>query len=127
MKSGELAQLAGVNLQTLRYYEREQLLRKPSRTAAGYRQYTEDDLQQLIFIKECQRLGFTLDEIKTLGGLHHNMTAATRAQISAIAAERVRLIDEKIAALRHMRERLQPLCDDPATGELVCPVRPECA
>jgi DNA-binding transcriptional MerR regulator len=121
VKSGELARRGGVNLQTLRYYERECLLRQPPRTAAGYRLYTEGDLQQLIFIKECQRLGFTLEEIKILGGLHHNISSASMTRISAIATERVRLIDEKIAALESMRERLLSLCQDTKASSMVCP------
>jgi len=58
MRIGELARRARVNLQTVRFYERRGLLRKPARTRAGYRIYEDADLESLVFIKWCQRLGF---------------------------------------------------------------------
>lgn len=119
MRTGELARRAGVNLQTIRFYEREQLLRKPARSASGYRVYAEHDLYQLIFIKECQQLGFTLQEIRLLAELHQSMLHgksagkgdADLARIAELARERIRLIDAKICALSRMRERLMPLVD----------------
>ena len=62
LKIGELAALAGVNVQTVRYYERRQLLGEPARTRAGYRQYSAQDVSMLRFIKRSQALGFSLEE-----------------------------------------------------------------
>ena len=72
MKIGDLAKRAGVNVQSIRFYEREQLLRQPARTASGYRSYTEHDLEHVVFIKQCQHLGFTLKEIRELADLHRS-------------------------------------------------------
>ncbi|HTA84899.1 MAG TPA: MerR family transcriptional regulator, partial [Silvibacterium sp.] len=58
--------LAEVNIQTVRFYEREGRLRAPVRTASGYRSYAESDLEQLHFIRLCQELSFTLHEIQQL-------------------------------------------------------------
>ena len=60
---GELAREAGVNVQTVRYYERRGLLEEPPRTASGYRKYPESDIARLGFIRRAQSLGFTLGEI----------------------------------------------------------------
>jgi DNA-binding transcriptional MerR regulator len=63
LRSGELAAAAGVNLQTLRYYERRGLLAEPARTPGGHRLYPADTVTLLGVIKAAQRLGFTLDEV----------------------------------------------------------------
>jgi DNA-binding transcriptional MerR regulator len=73
MRIGELAARAEVNIQTLRFYEREGLLRLPERTAAGYRSYAESDLERVRFIRVCQGLGFTLREIYQLLELHREL------------------------------------------------------
>jgi Hg(II)-responsive transcriptional regulator len=63
---GSLAKRTGVSIQTLRYYERRKLLSPPARTKGGYRQYPEDEVQRLKFIRHAQGLGFTLDEVSEL-------------------------------------------------------------
>ncbi|WP_151733982.1 MerR family transcriptional regulator [Paenibacillus tengchongensis] len=62
--SGELAKTAGINIETLRYYEKHGLLPEPERTASGYRLYTEETLLQLTMIHNAKRCGFTLREIR---------------------------------------------------------------
>lgn len=130
MKTSELAHQAGVNIQTLRYYERERLLSAPPRTPAGYRCYSRRDLDCVVFIKTCQQLGFTLEDIRSLAGLHDRLTPgaagrageAARLEIAAIAQHRLRQIDEKLRQLTEMRTHLQALCDPPARDvELRCP------
>ena len=66
MKIGELAKQAGVSVQAVRFYERRRLLRAPRRTAAGYRIYTERDLEIVRAIKQMQHFGFTLKEIRRI-------------------------------------------------------------
>ena len=130
MKTGELARQAGVNIQTVRFYERERLLAAPPRTPAGYRCYRQQDLQRVVFIKTCQQLGFTLEDIRSLAGQHDRLTpgagagagAAGLAGIAAIAQQRLRQIDEKLRQLSEMRAHLQALCDLSAPdAELRCP------
>ena len=64
MRIGELAERAGVSVQAIRFYERRRLMRTPRRTAAGYRIYSEQDLESVTLIKKMQRFGFKLVEIR---------------------------------------------------------------
>jgi MerR family copper efflux transcriptional regulator len=73
MRIGELSQRAGLNIQTIRFYERKRVLREPQRTPSGYRSYEPADLERLIFIKQSQKLGFTLREIRQMVELHHRI------------------------------------------------------
>ena len=66
LRSGELAKQAGVNVETLRVYERKGILPQPPRRASGYREYPPDAVDRIRFIKRAQELGFTLKEIKEL-------------------------------------------------------------
>ena len=66
MQIGELAQQAGVSVQTVRFYERRQLLPEPVRKESGYREYGENELKQLRFIRQAKSLGFALDEIREI-------------------------------------------------------------
>lgn len=66
MQIGELAQQAGVTVQTVRFYERRRLLPEPLRKQSGYRQYGENELKQLRFIRQAKSLGFSLDEIREI-------------------------------------------------------------
>jgi len=132
MRIGELARRADVNIQTLRFYEREGLLRPPVRTASGYRSYADSDLERVRFIRLCQGLGFTLREVYQLLQLHRQLSSydgktimkpAAVREIVAMTNERLALIDEKIAALTAMRSELtslaKALTDD---GPAVCPM-----
>lgn len=101
---GQLADTAGVHVETVRYYERRGLLAEPPRTAAGYRQYAAADLWRLQFIARGKRLGFTLAEIAEILGdgddrSAERVLAAARAKIDAVehaqrelAATRARLV-----------------------------------
>jgi MerR family transcriptional regulator, copper efflux regulator len=74
MRIGQLATRAGVNIQTIRFYERRRILSAPPRSISGYRQYAEADLDELRIIRRCKELGFTLKEIQQLLGLHRATT-----------------------------------------------------
>ena len=115
MHIGELARNAGVNVQTIRFYEREGLLPRPPRTEAGYRCYEWSDLEQVIFIKCNQDLGFTLAEIKELFDLHNLIATKSRRPrrkstevqtIIGIVRERLLTINKKIRLLHDMRRKL---------------------
>ena len=131
MRTGELAKRAGVNIQTLRFYEREQLLRKPSRTASGYRSYDERDLWQVNFIRECQHLGFTLKEIQQLDFLHRSIGSLKNpatdrrkfVEVMSIVKERLEVIEQKIQSLQKMREQLFQMLEETRGGQVGgCPV-----
>jgi DNA-binding transcriptional MerR regulator len=129
MKIGDLAKRAGVNIQTIRFYERERVMRAAPRTASGYRAYGDRDLQHVMFVKQCQQLGFTLAEIKQLATLHEslaatlNMDAAALARFAAMAGERLQLIDAKIAGLQDMRRNLERLLRQTGSPADQCPGR----
>jgi MerR family mercuric resistance operon transcriptional regulator len=116
MRIGELAREAGVHIQTLRFYERRGLLRKPSRTPSRYRDYTSADLETVVFIKWCQPLGFTLREVGQLLQLHAALAHLPGARagpksreltsIVRIAEEKLATIEQKIASLRAMKKQV---------------------
>jgi DNA-binding transcriptional MerR regulator len=132
MHIGELARSAQVNVQTIRFYERQGLLPRPMRSAAGYRCYEARDLERVIFIKRNQELGFTLAEIQQLLDLHTAMTAMSRprrrksAEVQAIIAmgqERLQTINRKIRTLHDMRRNLASVVKHlESTNIATCPV-----
>src|SRR3972149_1456098 len=83
---GQLAQLVGVGVDTVRFYERAGLLQRPERTAAGYRLYAPEALARLRFIRKAQALGFTLDEIKRILSLRGQGAATCRCVIAIAGA-----------------------------------------
>lgn len=120
---GDVASRAGVNIQTLRYYERRGILGRPRRSASGYRQYPPDTVRLIRFIKRAQDLGFTLEEIEELITLRQSSTRK-RDAARVLAAKKMRDIDEKLARLQAMRSALYTLIDDCECGRetLVCPI-----
>ena len=108
MRIGALARSAGVNVQTVRYYERRGLLPDPRRRGAGYREYSGDTLQRLRFIKRAQELGFTLAEIDELLGLRLR-GSATAADVKARAGEKIAEIERKLRDLERIRDALTHL------------------
>lgn len=108
MKIGEVATKAGVNVQTLRYYERRGLLREPARLRSGYRTYSADTVQVVRFVKQAQALGFTLDDANELLRLARGGPGACGA-VRTLASTKVDEFDRKIGMLRAMRRALQRL------------------
>lgn len=105
LRTGEVAAQAGVNVQTLRYYERRGLLEDPGRRASGYREYRPDAVRLIRFIKRAQELGFTLAEVEELLRLRSDRTASC-SQVRAAAETKIEDIERKIRALRAMRRAL---------------------
>ncbi|MDI2129043.1 MerR family transcriptional regulator [Yinghuangia seranimata] len=116
LRSGQLADAAGVNPQTLRYYERRGLLPEPERTLGGHRVYPPDAVALLRVIKAAQRLGFSLDEVAELleAGRHHH--GRDSGGLQARAAAKLAEIDARIADLQVIRaalvEAVDAGCDD---------------
>ena len=109
MKIGELASKAGVNIQSVRFYERRRILREPARTPSGYRVYSTSDLEDILFVKQCQDLGFTLREIQPMVNLHRAAARTTGTggrrpaefrDIGELARVKLQQIDEKMRALK---------------------------
>ena len=115
MRPSQVASGAGVNLQTLRYYERRGLIPLPRRLLSGYRSYDPAVVGRVRFVKAAQQLGFSLDGVTTLldlaGGGPDNCDAAR-----LLAVEKIDQLDAKIATLSAMRESLRQLvatCERP--------------
>src|SRR5262249_48247565 len=118
----EAAEQAGVNVQTLRYYERRGLLPRTPRRTSGYREFPADAVRIVRFIKRAQELGFSLDEVEELLRLR-GASARNRTRARAVAERPVQQIDRKIAELQRMRHALRTLmdsCHEGATPE--CPI-----
>jgi redox-sensitive transcriptional activator SoxR len=105
MKVGEVAERAGVNVETLRYYERRGLLPEPDREPSGHRRYDEETVRFLRAIKEAQAVGFTLSEIAEYLGAARRSGSPSEALRVRMAAK-IDEIDGRIAGLRRMREEL---------------------
>jgi DNA-binding transcriptional MerR regulator len=115
---GQLAHEAGVNVETIRYYERRGLLREPPRTPAGYRQYSTDDLWRLQFIARAKQLGFTLTEIARLG----TGDGASVEGVLRMAQSKIHMLEERQRELSDTRSRLLQLvtsCQDPNSEDCV--------
>jgi MerR family transcriptional regulator, copper efflux regulator len=108
MRIGEFARKAGVNVQTVRYYERRGLLPEPERRESGYREYTHTCLERLQFIRRSQELGFTLSEIEELLTLRTD-PHTTAADVKHRAEAKVADIEAKIEDLRQIRHALKHL------------------
>ena len=109
---GKLAEMAGVGVETVRFYQRKNLLREPKVTQ-GFRTYTEEDAQRIKFIKRAQELGFTLAEVKELLELN-TKTRVTCATVKTKTQEKLSEIEAKIADLNRMKfllEKLANACD----------------
>ena len=123
LTTGELAKQGGVNLESIRFYERERLLPKAPRTASGYRMFSADDVRRVRFIKRAQELGFSLKEIKELLALRFDPDTSC-ADVRKRAETKLSDIDQKISDLKRMRKilaRLTSAC--PGRGNLDrCPI-----
>ena len=112
MRSGELARAAGVNPQTLRYYERRGLLAEPRRSPGGHREYPSDALTALRVIKTAQRLGFTLDEVADLVALSVRRRPGLHDRAAEKLAEITARIEELTAMAATLQVAIEAGCDD---------------
>jgi DNA-binding transcriptional MerR regulator len=119
VRSGELAAAAGVNPQTLRYYERRGLLPEPGRSLGGHREYPTDAARRLRAIKAAQRLGFTLDEIAEL-------LPGRGPGLPALAAAKLADVDARLAELLALRATLVEVLDAGCADLAGCAAEPAC-
>ncbi|MEV0354771.1 MerR family transcriptional regulator [Nocardia sp. NPDC050697] len=128
MRSGQLAAAAGVNVQTLRYYERRGILPEPDRSPGGHRLYPEQSVSVLRMIKAAQRLGFTLDEVAELLEATHPRGARAEAGLRERARAKLAEVDAKLTELHAVRDTLAAAlaagCTDLLTGSRApcCPI-----
>lgn len=120
---GQLAKAVGVNIQTVRYYERRRLLGPSARRPSGYRIYGEDEEQRLRFIKNAQALGFTLQEIAELFKLSVTSTARC-GDVQRRAQAKLTHVEAKVRDLRALARALRSLIRDCRAGQPTdrCPI-----
>jgi MerR family mercuric resistance operon transcriptional regulator len=102
MRIGQLATSVGVNVETIRYYQRIGLIDVPAKPYGGYRSYSDRDLQQLRFIRRAQQLGFSLEDIRTLLSL----SSSECRQVQKLATENLDLVKGKLRQLRKIESAL---------------------
>ena len=108
MLIGELAKLAGCEVETIRYYEREQLLSKPERSNAGYRHYQGEHLGELNFILHCRSLGISLAEIRQLASFKADQSLACE-EINQLIDRHIGKVQQQVESLRLLEQQLQML------------------
>ena len=123
MQIGQLAQHAGVPIDTVRYYERQGILPPPQRQASGYRHYRSDDVARLRFVRRAKALGFSLAEVRELLALS-SRPAEDMAGLKAAASEKLAGVEYKLAELERVRDGLKALITAcPGHGALArCPI-----
>jgi len=131
MNIGQAAQASGVSAKMIRYYESIDLISAARRTDAGYRQYSETDVQTLRFVKRSRDLGFSIERIRTLLSLWQDRGRQS-ADVKRLARGYIAELEEDIRKLQSIRDQLQhvannchgdgrpdcPILDDLACGQL---------
>jgi len=111
LKVGMVAKAAGVGVQTLHYYERLGLLRKPQRSAGNYRLYSPEAIRRVQFIKKAQAIGLTLEETKQILALKEHGRAPCR-KVAELGEKHLQEIDMRLAELRKYRRALAQALSD---------------
>lgn len=111
LRAGELAQLAEVSTDTLRHYERKGLLAAPRRSVNGYREYPKSALRRVRLVRRALEIGFTLDELSRVLGVRDRGGAPCR-QVRALAGEKLREVETRLAELVELRNELRKLLID---------------
>ena len=119
---GAMSRETGVNIETIRYYERIAIMPKPDRTEGGNRQYNYDQLKRLFFIKRCRELGFNIEEIRALLRMvdHADFTCG---EVHHMTVEHLTNVKKKISDLRRLERSLQAMAAECSKGDIPeCPV-----
>jgi DNA-binding transcriptional MerR regulator len=127
LRSGQVARAAGVNIETLRYYERRGLLAEPARSLGGHRMYPAETVTVLRVIKAAQRLGFTLGEVADLLEVgRHRHGPAHQPGLHQRAAAKLAEVEERIADLTTIRDTLRATLDAGCADLIECAGEDRC-
>lgn len=107
MLRSQVSSLLEIDIETIRYYEKLNLITKPQRLSNGYRSYSDKNLEEIKFIQHCRSLGIGLEEIKTLNDLKTSTSDCSSANI--IIEKNLILIEQKILELNHLQKQLENL------------------
>lgn len=123
MRIGELAELSGLSIDTIRFYEKQGLIPAPRRTESNYRVYGPDTLRRLVFIRKARDLGFTLSEVAQLLALSEDHSAGA-GDVRERARDKLRDLDRRLTemqAMRHSLSKLVEACSGEGPGQ-TCPI-----
>ena len=123
LKIGDLAKLANVEVQTIRYYESLNLMPEPKRTESGYRKYSEEYVEHIRFIKNSQELGFKLEEIQELARLKFSARSSAK-NVKDLIKNKIEEVEQEIEDLTELRLRLTKL-NSSCSGKMktkTCPI-----
>ncbi len=119
---GEMSRKTGVNIETIRYYERISILPKPDRTAGGNRQYNDDQLKRLFFIRRSRELGFSIEEIRALLAMV-DQSSFTCAEVHDLTVVHLVSVQEKISSLTKLEHALSGMIAECNRGDVPdCPI-----
>ncbi|MDQ7071406.1 MAG: helix-turn-helix domain-containing protein [Rhodobacterales bacterium] len=119
---GQMSRETGVNIETIRYYERIGILPKPDRTAGGNRQYNEDQLKRLNFIRRSRGLGFSLDEIRGLFEMVDRKDF-TCGEVHDLTVDHLASVRDKISNLKKLEKALSVMISECSRGDVPdCPI-----
>ena len=117
---GSLSERTGVNIETIRYYERIGLVPKPPRSGGGHRLYGKEDAKRLAFIRRCRELGFSLDEVRTLLALADHSSCA---KVKDLTLRHTADVRRKITDLKKLERALVELAVACGSGQRRrCPI-----
>ena len=118
---GRIANAAGVNVETIRFYQRRQLLEEPTKPLGGVRRYAGNTVSRIRFIKRAQQLGFTLDEVKNLLALEDGQSCK---ETHDLAVKKLVSVETRVADLNRIRRMLKTLIAECETGSgrISCPI-----
>lgn len=110
MNIGEAAKISGVNAKLIRHYESIGIIPKASRSEAGYRKYSDNDVHILTFVRRSRSMGFSMKEIKKLVSLWRNRSRAS-SEVKSMTLSHIKSIEEKITDLQAIRSTLMKLAN----------------
>lgn len=118
---GRVAKAAGVNVETIRYYQRRKLLAEPAKPFGGVRRYSDEIVARVRFIKRAQQLGFTLEEVQNLLALEDGQSCR---KTHDLAVKKLALVEARVADLNRIRRMLKTLIAECETssGRIACPI-----
>lgn len=118
---GQIATAAGVGVETIRFYQRRQLIPEPAKPQGGIRRYSSDIVVRVNFIKRAQQLGFSLEEIRGLMALEE---PGSCRRTQDLAARKLEAVEARMADLNRIRRALKKLLSECETGKgkIACPI-----
>lgn len=119
---GQMSKETGVNIETIRYYERIGIMPKPDRTVGGNRQYNHDQLKRLFFIRRARGLGFSLEEIRGLFEMVDRKDFSC-GEVHDLTVDHLSSVQEKISNLRKLEKALTSMVSECSRGDVPeCPI-----